>query len=178
MYYTGIGSRQTPQDIGQFMKTLAGHLSELGYTLRSGGADGADSYFESGALRKEIYLPWSGFNGHRSCLYHVCSEAMGIASHHHSAWPRLSQPVRKLMGRNVYQILGSNLIHPSEFVVCWTPDGCESWYTRSAKTGGTGLVISIASSLGIPVFNLYNPHSRTIVEDMVFKQLWQKHTSS
>lgn len=178
MYYTGIGSRETPQDIGQFMVGLAGHLSELGYILRSGAADGADSYFESGALRKEIYLPWRGFNGHCSDRYDVCEEAVRIASHHHSAWAKLSQPVRKLMGRNVYQILGDSFVHPSEFVVCWTPDGCESWYTRSAKTGGTGLVISIASSLGIPVFNLYNPLSRTIVEDMVFKQLWQKHSGS
>ena len=176
MYYTGIGSRQTPHDIGQLMASLAGYLSELGYTLRSGAADGADSYFESGAIRKEIYLPWRGFNGHCSGRYYVCDEAMGLASHHHPAWSKLSQPVRKLMGRNAYQILGYNLAHPSEFVLCWTPDGCESWHTRSAKTGGTGLAISVASSLGIPVFNLNNHRSRVIVEDMVFKQLWQKHS--
>ena len=42
------------------------------------------------------------------------------------------------------------------YVICWTPDGCESHLTRSIKTGGTGTAIAIASTNGIPVFNLKN----------------------
>lgn len=41
-------------------------------------------------------------------------------------------------------------------VVCWTPDGCESQATRTKATGGTGLAIALADSMGIPVFNLRN----------------------
>lgn len=61
------------------------------------------------------------------------------------------------MGRSVFQVLGSDLLTPSRFVLCWTPDGCEHHITRSSKTGGTGLAISVASSHNIPVVNMANP---------------------
>jgi hypothetical protein len=57
------------------------------------------------------------------------------------------------------QVLGEDLMHPSEFVVCWTPDGCERHEDRGLVTGGTGTAISVASQMGIPVFNVYNPDS-------------------
>lgn len=38
--FTGIGSRSTPPEILEKMKAIAKFLSERGYTLRSGGADG------------------------------------------------------------------------------------------------------------------------------------------
>ena len=46
--YTGIGSRNTPKEVLELMKTIGKYLGCLGYELRSGGADGADSAFESG----------------------------------------------------------------------------------------------------------------------------------
>ena len=63
------------------------------------------------------------------------------------------------MIRNVYQVLGKDLNTPSEFVICWTPDGAETANERSIKTGGTGFAIALADSLGIPVYNLANPES-------------------
>lgn len=47
-YYTGIGSRETPEDIQSWMKAFAIRMQKHGYTLRSGGAGGADSAFEHG----------------------------------------------------------------------------------------------------------------------------------
>lgn len=73
-FYAGVGARKTPQYILAFMTTVAKALTERGWVLRSGGADGADSAFEEGALNAansqhppelpdiEIYLPWPGFN--------------------------------------------------------------------------------------------------------------------
>lgn len=159
MFYTGIGSRETPKDILKTMTQLAKDLDAIGYTLRSGGADGADDYFERGATRKEIYLPWKMFNGNPSPLFKVSQEAMALASEHHPAWDKLKDPVRKLMARNATQVLGLELDTPSDFVVCWTPDGCESHLTRTAATGGTGLAISIASKMGISIYNLENDDS-------------------
>jgi predicted Rossmann fold nucleotide-binding protein DprA/Smf involved in DNA uptake len=46
--YAGIGSRKTPQDILENMTKIATWLESLGYTLNSGGAKGADEYFEKG----------------------------------------------------------------------------------------------------------------------------------
>ena len=66
-YYTGIGSRETPPEALQTMARCARWLAEHGLVLRSGGAPGADTAFESGvdqADAKVIYVPWDGFQGH------------------------------------------------------------------------------------------------------------------
>jgi len=159
-YYTGIGSRETPVKILHIMTNIATALEKKGWLLRSGGADGADLAFENGVTKyKNIYLPWRGFNDSTSNLYHISDEALEIASRHHPGWAHLSSPIRKLMARNVYQVQGVNLDQNSKFLICWTPDGCESAETRTNKTGGTGLAISLASELGIPIFNLKNEAS-------------------
>jgi hypothetical protein len=158
IYYTGIGSRTTPEDIITEMADLASFFAARKFTLRSGGADGADLAFELGCNyakgAKEIYLPWKRFNNSNSELHHIPDQAFVIAAAYHPAWTRLKEPSKKLMARNVQQVLGKNLDTPSSFVVCWTPDGCTSHETRSQKTGGTGQAISIASKSKILIFNL------------------------
>jgi len=158
-FYTGIGSRETPERMLEQMRAIAAALAQAGFTLRSGGADGADMAFEQGArsvdgARMQIYLPWQGFNGNPSPLYTVEQRALDVARRVHPAWHRLSPAARKLHGRNCYQVLGLSFDVPSQFLVCWTSDGCESARTRSAKTGGTGTAIELAESHGVPVFNL------------------------
>lgn len=66
--YAGVGSRETPHEILALMTDVAKILGQHGWTLRSGGARGADTAFEDGAkgFKREIYLPWRGFNGHLS----------------------------------------------------------------------------------------------------------------
>jgi hypothetical protein len=43
MCYTGIGSRQTPEPILSCIRDLARKLAQDNWTLRSGGASGADA---------------------------------------------------------------------------------------------------------------------------------------
>ena len=147
MIYTGIGSRSTPPDVLALMTTLAAELSSNGWTLRSGGAAGADAAFEAGAsvLQREIYLPWAAFNGNLSALYTVTEEATRLSLKFHPTPERLSVGVKKLMGRNIYQVLGLDLNAPSDFLVFWTP---------SDGVGGTWQAIRIASHYNVPVFNL------------------------
>ncbi len=156
--YTGIGSRQTPSDILKEMRNWAIQLSNAGYTLRSGGAAGADTAFELGCDqvdgRKEIYLPWKGFNKNNSPLYDIPNTAYTLAQKFHPAWFGLSPAAKKLMARNIQQVCGKNLDSPTKFVICWTPDGCQEHKTRTQTTGGTGQALSVASELMIPVFNL------------------------
>lgn len=162
MIYTGIGSRKTPDHILKTMKAWGSSLTLFNDTLRSGAAPGADAAFEWGCDRrqgkKEIYLPWKGFQKHPSQLFNICDEAKKIAAEFHDSWRYLKRPVKLLMARNVYQVLGINLDQPSDFVICWTPDGCNSRTGRSSKTGGTGQAIAIASEYNIPVFNLQREH--------------------
>lgn len=155
MAYAGIGSRKAPRDQLERMAKIAVRLAARGYTLRSGGADGADLAFEAGAGdRKEIYLPWPGFNGNASRLTEPSRDAEEIAACLHPAWAKLSPAAKKLMARNSHQVLGADCRAPADFVVCWTPDGAETEAERSAATGGTGQAIALASRWGVPVFNL------------------------
>ena len=62
--------------------------------------------------------------------------------------------MKELHTRNVFQVLGSRTAEPTEFMVCWTPDGAERSSETSKKTGGTGTAIRIADAFGVPVFNL------------------------
>ena len=97
-------------------------MTYRGYTVRSGGADEADKHCESGVISriakngnnlKEIYIPWKGFNGSDSTLYtkEDSKETIKIASENHPAYEYLKPPVKKLMNRNVYQVLGYDLKH-------------------------------------------------------------------
>lgn len=147
--YTGIGSRETPEDILEFFFYLAHDLALEGYTLRSGGAPGADQIFEKGcdavAGSKEIYLPWSGFESNDSTLIVSDPKAFQIAEQFHPAWHRLSPGAKKLQARNSHQVLGKSLDSPTDFVVCWTP--------RGSGSGGTGQAIRIANHYNINVFD-------------------------
>ena len=147
-FYAGIGSRATPPEVLALFTRMAVRLEELNYILRSGGAAGADSAFEQGTssdINRQIFLPWSGFNGSRSSYDAPTTAAFVMASEHHPAWHRCSTVAKKFHARNCHQVLGLDLNDPVEFVVCWTPEG--------AVTGGTGQAIRLAISNNVPVFN-------------------------
>ena len=145
-YYAGVGSRNLPDRMAEQMQRVARHLSSLGYTLRSGGAKGADQAFESGASpSKEIFYASSATDISRE-----------FTKKFHPAPQALHGYVLDLMARNAYQVLGYTMNNPSDFLLCWTPDGCEEDATRSRTTGGTGQAISIASAYDVPVINLAN----------------------
>lgn len=175
VYYSGIGSRQTPQEILKIMERLALCLGKNNYILRSGGSPGADTAFEAGAKKAdsefEIYLPWSVFQNRVGKNYidvrtlDTFDKAKKIATENHPYFEELSDESKKLIIRDTYQVLGKDLNTLSEFIVCWTPDGCITHRDRSRKTGGTGQAISIASKRGIPIFNLkLKEHKRQIKE--------------
>lgn len=138
--YTGVGARLTPPDVLRQMETLGQELARLGYTLRSGGAKGADVAFEIGCDSadgpKEIYLP-SGT---------IAPEAFEMASRIHEAWGRCNTYARQCHARNCHQVLGAGLDDPSRFLICWTEGG--------QSVGGTRTAIELAKENGVPVFNL------------------------
>lgn len=165
-FYTGVGSRTAPPDVRQAMQQLASWLALCGFTLRSGGADGADTAFEVGAgVKAHIYLPWPGFNGRSAGrLSRPTADAYQMASGVHPAYEHLSAGARALHARNCHQVLGDALNAPSDFLVCWTPDGCTGLSTRTKATGGTATAIVLAERHGVPMFNLKNPGSLDAVQ--------------
>lgn len=158
-YYTGIGSRESPSVVLNAMAAIGTCLGGKGWILRSGGAEGADTAFEEGCDavkgKKEIWIPWRFFNKRKSSLFPGPGHYR-LAATIHPVWNVLSDGAKSLHARNTAQILGGNLETPSEFVVCYTPDGAESCDDITRKTGGTGTAIKLASMNNIPVFNLAN----------------------
>lgn len=176
-FYTGVGSRETPADILELMERVGFALASRGWTLRSGGAVGADQAFERGMFNKvgydqpyewapaEIYLPWEGYEGHyrntHGGLNILPSDitltderiAEGMAMAIHPAWGACKQGARKMHTRNVFQVLGRTLNKPSKMLIAWT-----RLDARGNPKGGTATAINLAKEyIGEDsVFNLAN----------------------
>lgn len=157
--YAGVGSRISPPDTLKMLAGVASVLDRKGYTLRSGAAEGADSAFEAGSRRKEIYLPWKGYNGSGSLLFPPSEEALRISAALHPS-KRLKAAHRLLLGRNAHQVLGKDLDSPAEFLVCWTAD---------STMGGTAHTIRIAEYHHVPVYNLACPGDLALFQDHFLK---------
>ncbi len=177
-FFAGIGSRDTPVFFKAIMANLTYVLTtHLNYTLRSGAARGADSYFEAGLInnnqQSEIYAPKKGFgeiksNAHRHILHNnmwAKMEAMSIIEKFnlHEKWKFLINSKSEKCSfavaahiRNVFQVLGdlTDGEKPVKFVCCWTPDGATEISDTTEDTGGTRSAIRLARHLDIPVFNL------------------------
>lgn len=173
-FYTGIGSRETPQEVLDVMRKFAYLYAKKGYVLRSGGAEGADTAFAEGwgdawsesvnntmqsDCKAEIYLPWNEFNGQLSTMEGrvlvtnktILEQAEQIASEVHPAWGSCKQGARKLHTRNVFQVLGATLDKPSTAVLCY------ALVQGSSVKGGTRTAVEIAKKYDVPVFNLAEP---------------------
>lgn len=158
--YAGVGSRIERNPPCERITKVAIRLQQLGFTLHSGAASGSDAAFEAGAGgAKRIFLPWRGFNHSNSQDFDLPDLALAarVAADHHPTWSGLSMGEKKLHARNAFQVLGADLNSPVRFVLCWTPDGVEHGGKTTRLTGGTGTAIRIATSFGIPVFNMKNP---------------------
>ena len=169
--YAGIGSRDTPEAICREMTQIAEYLDGRGFTLRSGGARGADDAFERGAGNREIYLPENTFNGRRADRGNCIDasrlpnwiDALALAERHHPNWAAVmrSRNAPSLMGRNAYQILGADLKTPVNFVVCWAENTQFDGQGQICDVdGGTGLAVRLAYAHQIPVYNLDIPEHR------------------
>lgn len=172
-HYAGIGSQSIPNDIFVMMREIGFYLAQEGWTLRSGAAAGSDFAFETGCDeaggKKEIFLPWKGFNQHQSSLFTPTEESLTFAQKYHPNWGALNQAGQKLIARDGYQVLGLDLKTPVKMVICYTQDGLAS--------GGTGQAMRIAKDKNIAIFNLKNPSERARIETKLenWKNQWNEH---
>lgn len=196
--YAGIGSRTTPEDVLELMGKIAWYLSFAGWTLRTGGADGADTAFQTHALlaadssthtpssgSTELYLPWSGFGdwGHlertrpslkgRLKVYaEPTPEAFALSRDFHPIGPGGWDT---FLSSAVKKLMARNA-HQALGRELDDPSAFVLCWTpdgvtltTTRQTGGTGQAIRIANGNGIPVFNLQREDHRSWWEN------WVKH---
>ena len=187
-YYTGVGSRETPEHLLKLIEQVAYWLAGRGYTGRSGSAVGADSAFEQGFNRYEVvngvsdrvsfeaYLPWGGFSDIREDSTHIVTpnlpnynEAVEIASTIHPAWNRLSRGAKALHTRNVYQVLGLDLNTPSNVLFCYAQPTYNKHKELTGVKGGTNTAIQLAMKHNIPIYNFYLQEDIDKVKSMMEK---------
>ncbi len=164
-HYAGIGSREAPRSALILIAKLATTLAHYGLTLRSGGSPGADTAFERGCGRakgkKEIFLPWKGFNGNKSPFFEPPEQAEILASLHHPNWRACSRAARKLHARNCQQVCGLDMEFPVDFVLFWAPE------KGGIVKGGTATAVSLAREMQIPTFNLWDEAIRETWKELV-----------
>lgn len=170
--YAGIGSRHTPPHALILIARIAEMLADHGAVLRSGGAPGADTAFETGCDhqrgKKEIYLPWRGFNGNPSPLHHPPAAAADIAALVHPNWKVCKPSARKFHARNVQQVLGLDFNTPVAFVLFWAPE------ENGIVTGGTATAVHLAREMKIPTFNLRDEPTANRWTCMVESYPWRR----
>jgi hypothetical protein len=151
-YLAGVGSRSTPAYVIPSIEYFAKEFISFGETLRSGGATGADTFWENAfdkfSGQKEIYLPRPFFNKNPSPLYGISEAAKDIARKHHPKFDDQTPFVQELLARNVFILLGTDLKTPAEHLIFWSPD------TEGIVSGGTGHAVRIAKTYKIPAYNL------------------------
>ena len=165
---TGVGSRETPREILEVMRRVCKKMVLQGYILRSGGADGADTYCAYGwgdawsedpeVHDAEIYIPWNGFNELRTGQKNVVlvqdgkiiQQAHKILKEVHPAFDKLTRGPLALHTRNCFQVLGADLNTKSSIVLAYAKTD-----SKGNPMGGTATAINIAKREGIVVRNLY-----------------------
>lgn len=182
-YYTGVGPRDVSDSVMGVMSRLSRQLALKGYRLRSGGAGGSDTAFETGVRdaippelwsgAMEIYIPWSGFDdrGLLDCDYVLNQlpgrlQAWALARDIHTHWNNLKDGGRKLHSRNSFQVLGKSLDAPSDYIVYsnrLNPNG--------EPTGGTRTAVMIARKFKVKEINLYT-QSALVIATTVLDENW------
>lgn len=170
-FFTGIGSEDAPKSVLESMGKISTFLNKKGFILRSGHAKGSDWSFEQPLLPlikqkkkvAEIYLAWNNFGREEDGIekaWHdginyftftnlpqdIQDKAEKLAAGVHTHWEKCGKWAKLLLSRDSCQLLGQDLKTPSDFVVCWTPEGMD--------VGGSAIVIRLAKKRKIPVYNL------------------------
>ena len=171
-YYTGVGSREIPEDVFNIFRMVGRTLARKGFILRSGSADGSDRAFELGASDvdpnlTEIYLPNSDFKSYRRIVgvnYLPLVEgeienAEKIYStptnkHKDGIMPwfnKIQRYNQEFHARNVLQVTGRNGVD-SSFCIYYAPA------VNGNVVGGTRSAVELCRSKGIPTYNLFHNH--------------------
>jgi len=181
--YAGVGSRETPQEIGRKMVGYAKRLAALDYTMVSGGARkkrdapndvvSADHVFEYAVAEVQgkmiVYRAYvnkfvpCGAADVRVPSENQMNHAISFIKRHHIIpwFDKMSGWAKLLHARNYYQIV-QETGHKVDFVIAYSEIG-----TDGEPMGGTRTAIKIAQKMGVKVYNLALPMDMVMLEEHI-----------
>lgn len=157
------GNSDMPASYFETIKSIVSLLNTHGFTLRTLGETDSDNVVESVAGKKEVYIPWKGFNEKETKFYFSTEKSLAIAKlfMDPDKFDSMKPSGQKFRSRNVRAVLGDKINSPAMFILGWSEDGAETAKERTNKSGTLGNLIMVAESMKIPVFNLKKEDSVT-----------------
>lgn len=196
MFYAGIGSRETPQEVLDTMTKVATYLESLGYTLNTGKTFKArpstdpryqKQYEERLAFSKKydgkVGLDEEGadrafsLGATKKNLFGVDTpigtKEMQVMEEIHPNPNALKEGAKKLMARNTNQVFGANLDTPVDFVLFYAKETDNPLRPK----GGTGQAVEMARRKGIPTINMADTNWRDQLKTVLANKPTQSSTS-
>lgn len=160
-YYTLVGHRKIPSNAFRNLVIIARYVNALGYIGRSGDAIGSDQALKVSGCPKAIhYLPNARYSGGQyidATTLPMWPVANALIANVHPAWHRCNEYARLLHTRNAFEVLGDDLVTPSEFMILYAKP------LKNAVKGGTNTAYQLARRWEIPTFNVYTLDVPTII---------------
>ena len=151
LIYAGIGDQHVRPNVLEYAEHIAKTFDDLGWTLRSNGAEGVATAFAKGSTKKEIYIPGPSYRGGivtdgiDSSELTTWERAKEIAKEWHLTWDECSEYAKGLHARNVFVIAGEDIKTGADMLIYWKDgDG----------THELNHVVRMAERVNIPCFNL------------------------
>ena len=157
--YAVVSNKDIPPEAIQVYERIAKRLNDMGYTVRTGTLEGLESKAEMLPVRKELLLPWKGFNEKESQFTSSTPLIKGIAKKYMKAgnWDELKPAMQGFLQKNARLVTGHYGNSPAKFVICWSQDQAESQNQVTFNTGNIAHALTIAAAWHVPVFNLARP---------------------
>lgn len=168
----------TPQEVKDKLFEFATMLMSRGFTVRFPVEDfeTLDKLDKIGGKRSEGHLVYStfkdkdtgeerkkGYSNNNATTDAIAKEAVGFG------WDKMKPFFQAKQSRNARMLVSSTLKSNAKCLIVWTPDGAAHATEVSDDTGYTGTIIKMASSVGVPVFNLNNEESRNYLNRYILK---------
>lgn len=172
--YAVSGSRNLPNAVKSKFKRIASFLERKGITVRTNSSEGVGGIVEDSLSDRENHSQWMRSGSVANNYWASTTErAKTIAK---QLMPNLEGAELDKVAASVYQVLGTDLDTPVDFVIAYSP---KDQPNRDAE------VIQLAEKLNIPVFNLadgnadevFNNYSKWFTEKYAKeKELQDKQT--
>jgi len=159
--YAVASNKGIPQSVIQDIVEVAKLLETKGFTVRVGGDnDGLDQAVENAVSRKELILPWKGFNEKESPFTWSIEASHHIAKKFSPIYDTIPDGVKKFLHQNARLVMGDKMRSPIAFLICWSEDGCETLREKTMRTGFVAHQIGITIGACRQVFNFGKPDAK------------------